>query len=164
MYQNCKFQKSHLVNMYVFLLYQYYTSHWCYCVKELWCCFPIQWLIFIYYNNGAVDMQICFWQEFSVKSLILGWPLRPVGLLSFKVYLINSRFRYKQSIFWEKDISTRRCTHGLRTIFSTEKMLPLRSCKLRHGEHDQPLNVQFYGLCTNYIWFRWFLILSGIAS
>ena len=29
--------------------------------------------------------------------------------------------------------------------------------KLRNSEHDQPLNVQVYGLCTNYVWFSGFL-------
>ena len=29
----------------------------CYCVKGLCFCFPLQLLIFIYYNNGVVDLQ-----------------------------------------------------------------------------------------------------------
>ena len=53
-----------------------------YCVKGLWCRFPIPLLIFIY---SMIGLLICkyepFWREVSVKSLILRWPLRPVGLL-----------------------------------------------------------------------------------
>ena len=57
----------------------------CYCVKGLWCCFPIELFFYIYYYIDAV--LICkyapFWQEVSVKSVIVMWPLRPVGLLFF---------------------------------------------------------------------------------
>ena len=31
-----------------------------------------------------------FWQEISVESLILRWPLRPLGLLLFKAAKFNS--------------------------------------------------------------------------
>ena len=58
-----------------FLLYQY-TSHWMhYDTVFLYnCCF-----LFIIMELRCKYAP--FWQEFSVKSLMLWWPLRPVGLL-----------------------------------------------------------------------------------
>ena len=52
------FLKVIIVNMHFFFSINILHID-CYCVKGLWCCFPIQSLIFIYYNNWAVDMQIC---------------------------------------------------------------------------------------------------------
>ena len=77
-YQNCKFHTSHFNFFSINILHID-----CYCVKGLRWCFLIQLLIFIYYYNGAVDMQICaLLTRRRCKSLILRWPLRPVGLLS----------------------------------------------------------------------------------
>ena len=58
------------------------TSRWCYCVKGSWCCFPIQLLIFIYYYNGVVNMQICAPLTRS-QCEVSDTPVtvRPVGLL-----------------------------------------------------------------------------------
>ena len=54
----------------------------CYCVKGLWCCFPLPSFIFIYFMMGLLIYKYePLWQEVSVKSVILRWPLRPVGLL-----------------------------------------------------------------------------------
>ena len=74
--------------MYLFIFHSIIMLHIdSYCVKELWCCFPIPLLIFIY---SVMGLLICkyeaLWQEVSVKSLILRWPLRPVGLLHFIHY------------------------------------------------------------------------------
>ena len=45
-------------------------------------CFPIPWLIFIYSMMRLLIYKYePLWQEVSVKSVILRWPLRPVGLL-----------------------------------------------------------------------------------
>ena len=64
--------------MYYLLLYQY-AAHF---VKGLWCCFPIPSLIFIYSMMRLLIYKYKpLWQEVSVKSLTLRWPLRPVGLL-----------------------------------------------------------------------------------
>ena len=50
--------------------------------KRLWCCFPVPSLIFIYSMMGLLIYKYePLLQEVSVKSLILRWPLRPVGLL-----------------------------------------------------------------------------------
>ena len=55
----------------------------CYCVKGLWCCLPIPSLIFIYSMMRLFIYKYePLWQEVGVKSLILRWPVRPVGLLS----------------------------------------------------------------------------------
>ena len=57
----------------------------CYCVQGLWCCIPIPWLIFIYSMMRLLIYKYePFWQEVGVKSLILSWPLRPVGLLFWR--------------------------------------------------------------------------------
>ena len=62
--------------MYFLLLYQY-TSHWLhYDAAFLYNC----WFLFIIIMELRCKYAP-FWQEFSVKSLILRWPLRPVGLL-----------------------------------------------------------------------------------
>ena len=65
-----------IVNMYFFLLHQY-TSHWLhYDAAFLYnCCF----LVIIIMELRC--KYVPFWQEFSVKSLMLRWPLRPVDLL-----------------------------------------------------------------------------------
>ena len=53
----------------------------CYCVKGLSWCFAIPSLIFIYSMMGLLIYKYePLWQEVSVKSLIIKWPLRPVGL------------------------------------------------------------------------------------
>ena len=57
------------------------------CVKGLWCCFPIPSLIFNYSMMGLLIYKYePLWQEVSVKSLILRWPLRPVGLLFYQLH------------------------------------------------------------------------------
>ena len=57
----------------------------CYCVKGLWSCFLIELVFFKFII--ILRLLMCkyapFWQEVSVNSLILGWPLRPVGLFFF---------------------------------------------------------------------------------
>ena len=70
--------------MYFLLLHQF-TSHWlllCYSqyydVAFLYNC----WFLFIIIMGLLICKYMPFWQEFSVKSLILRWPLRPRGLLS----------------------------------------------------------------------------------
>ena len=55
-------------------------------------------LIFIIIMGLLICKYAPFWQEFSVKSLILRWPLRPVGLLLSNFNLFN--FQYTLS-FWE---------------------------------------------------------------
>ena len=64
-----------LVNMHYLLLFRY-TVHWCFCIKGFLFCFPLPLLIFIY---SMMRMLICkyelFWQEVSVESMILRWPL-----------------------------------------------------------------------------------------
>ena len=42
------------------------------------------------FYDGVVDIQVWALLEVSVKSLILRWPLRPVGLLFFKHSLLKS--------------------------------------------------------------------------
>ena len=80
-YQSCKLHLSHY-SKYVFFLSINILHIDCYCVKGLWCCFPIPSLIFIYSMMGLLIYKYePFWQEVSVKYLILRWPLRPVGLL-----------------------------------------------------------------------------------
>ena len=82
----------------IYYLYSINIQHIdCYCVKGLWCCFPLQWLIFIYSMMGLLIYKYePFWQEFSVKSLILRWPLRPVYLL---FYSRNAIFPVSGSVF-----------------------------------------------------------------
>ena len=70
-----------------------------YCVKGLWCCFPIPSLIFIYSMMGLLMYKYePLWQEVSVKCLILRWPLRPVGLLFF--FLRRIIIIYNWWIIW----------------------------------------------------------------
>ena len=65
------------VKMYFLLLYQY-TSHWLdYDAAFLYNC----WFLFLMILGLLICKYAPFWQEFSVKSLILRWPLRPSGLL-----------------------------------------------------------------------------------
>ena len=82
MYQNCKFHISHY-SEYVFssslsiyfkliaIVLQDYDAAF------LYNC----WFLFIILMGLLICKYALFWQEFSVKSLILRWPLRPVGLL-----------------------------------------------------------------------------------
>ena len=79
---------------YVVFFYSINIQHigW-YCVKGLWCCFPIPSLIFIYSMMGLLIYKYePLWQEVSVKSLILRWPWRSVGFL-FNFVNVFSLFR-----------------------------------------------------------------------
>ena len=68
-YQNCKFHIGH---------YSEYVLSSCLSI----CCFPIQLLIFIYYYNGGVDMQICTpLTRSQCKVSDTQVKVRPVGLL-----------------------------------------------------------------------------------
>ena len=76
MYQNCKFHISHY-SEYVF---SYSLSIY----------FTLIIMMLLSYTIVIIMgllIHVCkyapFWQEFSVKSLILRWPLRPVGLLVY---------------------------------------------------------------------------------
>ena len=57
-------------------------------------CFPMLLLIYIYSMMGLLIRKYqSFWQEVSVESLILGWLLRPIGLLyKSMIYVIYSVF------------------------------------------------------------------------
>ena len=51
-------------------------------IRGLWCFFPMPFLIFNYSMMGLLIYKYePYWHEDSVKSLILRWLLRPVGLL-----------------------------------------------------------------------------------
>ena len=52
-----------------------------YCINRLYCSFPLALLIFIYSMMGLLIWKYePFWQKVSVESLILRWPLSPLGL------------------------------------------------------------------------------------
>ena len=55
-----------------------------YCINRLYCSFPLALLIFIY---SMIGLLICkyepFWQDVSVESLILKWPVRSMGFLFY---------------------------------------------------------------------------------
>ena len=61
-----------------------------YCINRLYCSFPLPFLIFIIPPANEVvysmmELLICkyepFWQEVSLQSQILRWPLRTMDLL-----------------------------------------------------------------------------------
>ena len=57
-YQNYKFYISHSEYVFSSSLSIYFTVI-AIVLKDYDACFPIQLLIFTYYNNGPIDMQIC---------------------------------------------------------------------------------------------------------
>ena len=84
--------------------------------KGLWCCFPIPSLIFVYSLMGLLIYKYePLWQEVSVNSLILRWPLRPVGLLLTSdsyLHLVHGRNKkiQKSALFHTSEIKGYRPT------------------------------------------------------
>ena len=67
-------------------------------IEGLWCCFPKPLLNFIHSMTG---LSLCkyepFWQEVGVESLIIRWPLRPVGLALEKLSWFKAGKMYEDS-------------------------------------------------------------------
>ena len=88
--------------MYFLLLYQY-TSHWLhYDAAFLYNC----WFLFITIMELRCKYAP-FWQEFSVKSLMLRWSLKPVGLL----FVFPGYRHYKPLTFVSQAPFTRTYVH-----------------------------------------------------
>ena len=116
--------------MYVFLLYQY-TSHWLhYNAAFLYNCW---FFLKIIMELRCKDAP--FWQEFSVKSLMLRWPLRPVGLLFnyLRIWEINVLFAVEMQLTVEK--------------FST--------MSYKHDLHNQLTNSALFTNYNNYLTHLW---------
>ena len=66
-------------------------------VLEIKCCFPCCSIVdFHLFYDGAADIQKrAHLQEVSVESLILGWPLRPFGIL-----LTSWKFQFISNLVW----------------------------------------------------------------
>ena len=112
--------------MYYLLLYIWHID--VYCVKGLWCCFPITSLFFIYSMMGLLIYKYePLWQEVSVKFLIFKWPLKPVGLflifLVLKIckwiWILKTCFITHLNCWWEKKITS--IFHTLRANSHTFK-------------------------------------------
>ena len=85
MYQNCKFHISHH-SEYVFSSLSIYFTLIAIVLNDYDSAFLYNcWFLFIIWGCWYAP----FWQEFSVKSLILRWPLRLVGLLFNKICRID---------------------------------------------------------------------------
>ena len=83
--------------MHFLLLYQY-TTHWLhYDADFLYNC----WFLFIIIMELRCKYAP-FWQEFIVKSLMLRWTLRPVGLLFKKQLLAMDNTKYFLPFFNDK--------------------------------------------------------------
>ena len=77
------------------------------CINRLYCSFPLPSLIFIY---SMIGLLICkyepLWQDVNVQSLILRWPLRPIGLL-YSIRLLWDLF-----YSWKKAICVSLCCYN----------------------------------------------------
>ena len=89
MYQNCKFHISHH-SEYVFSSLSIYFTLIAIVLKDYDAAFLCNcWFLFIIIMGLLICKYAPFWQGFSVKSLILMWPLRPVGLLFTQIFTYN---------------------------------------------------------------------------
>ena len=91
-YQNCKFDYRYN-SEYVFS--SLYFTLIAILLKDYDAAFLYNcWFLFIIIMGMLICKYAPLWQEYSVKSLILRWPLRPVGLL---FNIVNGFFQFPRT-------------------------------------------------------------------
>ena len=119
------------------------------------------WFLFIIIMGLLIWKYRPFWQDFSVKSLILRWPIRPVGLLFLKMvknYLFDlyAVLSINQgTIFYPYLIVTNSGTWYSDNVLIVEMVsIVFRSCGHRTRSNCLSSSVLFIQ-CLNYDLFSW---------
>ena len=105
--------------------------------NSLYCSFPLPLLIFIYFMMGLL-----IWQEVSIQSLILRWPVKPMDLLfvfriGLQEYIKNTVLLFKTNYTIGKLQEGEECTKLLwRESFTWKNRYEKLICSDRIQEID----------------------------